>query len=99
MAILGLILRKGDTERLGADPEGIDPLEAAFVVDPVEGVVVVVFAALIGPLESLADLLRDLSQHLDIVLLPLAKMFGYHEHVAQAEDEPHDCERPKLRGW
>ena len=97
MAILGLILRKRDTERLGADPEGIDPLEAAFVVDPVEGVVVV-FAALIGPLEPLADLLRDLPQHLDVVL-PLAKMFGYHEHVAQAEDEPHDCERPMLRGW
>ena len=91
MRIIGLVLGEGDAERLGADPDGVDPLETA-----VAAAVVDVVVALLDPLELLADLLGDLPEQLDVVL-PLAEVLGDHEHVAEAEHQPHDRERPVCR--
>ena len=92
MRIIGLVLGEGDPERLGADPDGVDPLETAVAAAVVE----VVVALQLDLLELLADLLGDLPEQLDVVLT-LAEVLGDHEHVAEAEHQPHDRERPVCR--
>ena len=73
-------------EGLGPDLECVHPPEAAML----DASIVVVHVP--RPAEPLADLLGDLPEHLEV--LPLAEVLGDHEHVAQAQHQPHDGECP-----
>ena len=93
MLVPGLVLWEPGMERPGPYPEGVHPLEAVML----SASFAVVNAP--GSPKPHADLLGDLPEHLGDLLehldvFPSAEVLGNHEHVAEAQHQPCDRERP-----